>query len=75
MRSAEIADFRQLQGSEAMVTVKFVTDQVNVLRDAKGEPIPDQSTAAHEVVDLWTFARDTRTNDPNWLLVATDTVQ
>lgn len=74
MRSVDIADAK-LQGSEAMVTVKFVTDQVNVLRDAKGEPLPEQSTAAHEVVDLWTFARDTRTNDPNWLLVATDTAQ
>lgn len=74
MRAVDIVEAR-LQGSEAMVTVKFVTDQVNVLRDAKGEPLPDQSTAAHEVVDLWTFARDTRTNDPNWLLVATDTVQ
>lgn len=74
MRSVDIVDAK-LQGSEAMVTVKFVTDQVNVLRDAKGEPLPEQSTAAYEVVDLWTFARDTRTNDPNWLLVATDTVQ
>jgi predicted lipid-binding transport protein (Tim44 family) len=74
MRSVDIVDAK-LQGSEAMVTVKFVTDQVNVLRDAKGEPLPEQSTAAHEVVDLWTFARDTRINDPNWLLVATDTVQ
>lgn len=74
MRSVDIVDAK-LQGSEAMVTVKFVTDQVNVLRDAQGEPLPEQSTAAYEVVDLWTFARDTRTNDPNWLLVATDTVQ
>jgi len=74
MRSVEIVDAK-MQGSEAMVTVKFVTDQVNVLRDAKGEPLPEQSTAPYEVVDLWTFARDTRTNDPNWLLVATDTVQ
>lgn len=74
MRSVEIVDAK-LQGSEAMVTVKFVTDQVNVLRDAKGDPLPEQSTAPYEVVDLWTFARDTRTNDPNWLLVATDTVQ
>src|SRR5262249_12895694 len=74
MRSAEITDAK-LQGSEAMVTVKSVTDQVNVLRDAKGEPLPEQSTDAHEVIDLWTFARDTRANDPNWLLVATDTAQ
>jgi len=72
MRGAEIVEAR-LDGRNALVTVKFVTEQVNVLRDAKGEALPGQSTEPAEVVDLWTFARDTRARDPNWLLVATGT--
>lgn len=74
MRSTEIVDAK-MNGSAATITVKFVTDQVNVLRDAAGNPLPEQSTEPYEVIDLWTFARDTRANDPNWLLVATDTAQ
>lgn len=74
MRATEIVDAK-MSGSAATVTVKFVTDQVNMLRDAQGNPLPDQSTDAHEVIDLWTFARDTRASDPTWLLVATDTAQ
>lgn len=72
MRGAEIVEAR-MDGRNALVTVKFVTEQVNVLRDQKGEPLPGQSTEPAEVIDLWTFARDTRSRDPNWLLVATDT--
>ncbi len=72
VRSAEIAEAR-LDGKVANVTVKFVSDQINILRDEKGEPLPGQSTGAAEVVDLWTFARNTRAADPNWTLVATGT--
>lgn len=72
MRSADVVEAR-MEGSNAMVTVKFMTEQVNVLRDEKGEPLPGQTTAPADVIDLWTFARNTRTSDPNWLLVATGT--
>lgn len=72
MREADIVEAR-LDGRTALVTVKFITDQVNLLRDRSGEPLPGQSTEPAEVVDLWTFARDTRSRDPNWLLVATGT--
>jgi predicted lipid-binding transport protein (Tim44 family) len=72
MRAADIVEAR-MDGRNALVTVKLVTDQTNVLRDQRGEPLADQSTAPAEVIDLWTFARDTRSRDPNWLLVATGT--
>lgn len=72
IRTADIVEAR-LDGKMANVTVKFVSDQINILRDEKGEPLPGQSTAASEVIDLWTFARNTRAADPNWMLVATGT--
>lgn len=61
----------EMQGRTAFVTVKFVSEQVNVLRDKDGtivEGDPGQVTA---ITDLWTFARNTRSRDPNWTLVAT----
>ena len=72
MRSADIVEAR-LDGRDAVVIVKFVSEQINILRDEKGDMLPDQSTAPAEVIDLWTFARSTRTSDPNWALVATGT--
>ncbi len=64
-----------MEGRTAFVTVRFVSDQINVVRDAAGAVVegnPDQTT---ELVDLWTFARDTRSADPNWMLVTTATPQ
>ena len=30
-----------------------------------------QAVETVEIVDIWTFARDSRSRDPNWQLVAT----
>jgi len=62
-----------MQGSLARVTVKFTSEQVNVLRDAGGDVIDGDPKQADEVVDVWTFERDTRSSDPNWTLVETRT--
>ena len=69
IKSTDIVDAR-LNGKIAEVTVKFVIDMISVLKDDKGEPV---GTPAHEreVTDIWSFARDTGTRDPNWMLVAT----
>lgn len=60
-----------LEGSIASVTVKFVSDQVNVTRAADGSVIDGNPDEIVEKTDSWTFSRDTRSRDPNWLLVAT----
>lgn len=61
----------KLDGSVAHVTVRFVSDQTNVTRDSAGDILDGDPDAPAEVVDDWTFARDTRSRDPNWQLVAT----
>lgn len=71
IKSAEITDAR-LEGRAAYVTVRFLSEQVNVTRDAEGKVIAGDPTLVADVVDIWTFARDTRSRDPNWALVATD---
>lgn len=72
MRSAEILEGR-VEGRTAMVTVKFVTRQINVTRDAEGEVVDGDQNQPVEVTDIWTFARNTRSTDPNWTLIETAT--
>ena len=55
----------------AYVTVKFISEQVNVHRGADGEELDETSSQASRITDIWTFARNTRSRDPNWSLVAT----
>lgn len=61
----------ELQGRTAMVTVKLVSEQVNVTRDSEGRIIEGDPSDVVRLTDIWTFARDTRSRDPNWSLVAT----
>ena len=60
-----------LQGRNAMLTAKIVSDQINVTRDSAGKVVDGDPTAVAQVTDIWTFARNTRSRDPNWSLVAT----
>jgi len=61
----------ELQGKTSFVTIKFVSEQINVTRDAKGEVVDGDPGGVATVTDIWTFARNTRSRDPNWTLVAT----
>lgn len=62
----------ELRGSVAHVTMRFVTEQINVTRGADGLVVEGNPNTVERVTDLWTFARDTRSDNPNWLLVGTD---
>lgn len=55
----------------ARITVKFVSDQINVLRAHDGSIVDGDPEHGVEKTDFWSFARDTRATDPNWVLVAT----
>ncbi len=61
-----------MDGRVAFVTVKFVTEQIEVTRDAAGDVIEGDPTRVATVTDIWTFARNTRSRNPNWTLVATE---
>jgi predicted lipid-binding transport protein (Tim44 family) len=60
-----------MDARQARVTVKLVSDQINVLRAHDGSVVDGDPQNLIEKTDFWTFARDTRSTDPNWLLVAT----
>lgn len=59
----------ELRGTIAVVTVRFVSDQVSLTRDKDGHPVAG-TDAVTEITDLWTFERDLATHDPTWRLVA-----
>jgi predicted lipid-binding transport protein (Tim44 family) len=72
VKSAELVE-AGMNGPRARITVRFVSDQINVTRDAGGQVVSGDPDRSDEVVDLWTFERDTRSDDPNWELVETRT--
>ena len=59
----------------AQVTVRFVSQLVSVTRDRDGNVIDGSPDKVTDVTDVWTFARDLSSRDPNWKLVATEAGQ
>lgn len=50
------------------VTVKFVSEQINLLKNEKGEVIEGDPMAVATVEDIWTFKRK---GHDNWIITAT----
>ncbi|MCK5576448.1 MAG: Tim44 domain-containing protein [Sphingomonadales bacterium] len=55
----------------AEITLRFSSQIVSITRNATGDVVEGSMTDTVEVIDIWTFARDLESDDPNWLLVAT----
>jgi predicted lipid-binding transport protein (Tim44 family) len=62
----------EMKGSEAHITLRIVSELISATRDGAGAVIDGDPETVAEVKDVWTFARDTRSRDPNWKLVATE---
>jgi len=75
--SIDSADFveARLAGSLAVVTVRFAAKLATATRDASGAVVEGSASDVADHRDVWTFTRDVRSRDPNWLLAATQTVQ
>lgn len=71
LNSAELTG-AEMQGRVARVTVTFVSEQSNTVRGADGGLVDGDPAAVEKITDIWTFARDTRSRNPNWQLVETD---
>lgn len=72
--SADITD-ASLAGQIARVTVQFVSELVTAVRDRMGNVVEGDVKSVRRVTDLWTFERDVRSPNPNWRLVATNSVE
>jgi predicted lipid-binding transport protein (Tim44 family) len=69
-------DKAELVGAEArdrttQLTVRFVSQMISVTRDKTGAIVDGNSDKVTDITDVWTFARDVTSRDPNWKLVGT----
>ncbi len=69
--SAEIINAKIDNKSNAQIAVRFVSEQANVLKDAKGNVIEGDENFIQSITDVWTFERSINATSPNWLLVST----
>ena len=65
----------EMRGKTAQITVRFISQLVSVTRDRGGAVIDGNPDKVTDVTDVWTFARDVSSRDPNWKLVATEAGQ
>jgi predicted lipid-binding transport protein (Tim44 family) len=75
--SIDIAEITgaEMRGKSAQITVRFVSQLISVTRDKAGTVIDGNVDKVTEVTDVWTFARDISSRDPNWKLIATEAGQ
>jgi predicted lipid-binding transport protein (Tim44 family) len=62
----------EVRGRVAQITVRFVSQLISVTRNKDGGVIDGNAEKVTDVTDVWTFARDLSSRDPNWKLVATE---
>jgi predicted lipid-binding transport protein (Tim44 family) len=55
----------------AEISVSFSAEMSSVVLDSDGTVIEGDSKQVKRQKDIWTFARDMSSSDPNWQLVAT----
>ncbi len=72
-------DKAELVGAEtrdraAQLTVRFVSQIISATRDKAGTVVDGNPDKVTDITDVWTFARDTTSRDPNWKLVGTGSV-
>lgn len=70
IKDAEIVS-AALEGTLARLQVRFTSQQRRVLRDAQKNILSGDPNKAELVEDLWTFQRDSRSENPNWRLIET----
>jgi len=64
-----------LRGRTAQITIRFQSKLVSATRDRGGVVIDGNAEKVTDVTDVWTFARDVSSRDPNWKVVATEAGQ
>ncbi len=61
----------EFKGGIAQLTIKFVSELISATRNAAADVMSGDPKRIKEMTDVWTFARDVSSSDPNWRLVAT----
>ncbi|MBQ8481151.1 MAG: Tim44 domain-containing protein [Alphaproteobacteria bacterium] len=67
---SEIKEVKLLKNS-AKIVVEFVSEQINILRNEKGEIIEGDENFVQKITDIWTFERTLNAKNNQWTLVST----
>ena len=59
----------ELQGNEARISVRFRSKMISCTKDKAGVVIEGSADQVVDVQDVWTFARNLNSRDPNWKLI------
>ena len=70
INSAEIKDHKQNKNM-LEVTVEFVSEIISCIKDKENKIISGDPEKIKKVHDVWKFSKDSRSNNPNWLLIDT----
>jgi predicted lipid-binding transport protein (Tim44 family) len=62
----------ELRGKTAYIALRFVSQLVSVTRDRDGKVIEGDAINVTNVSDTWIFARNVRSRNLNWKIVATE---
>ena len=70
VNSAEIKEHKKID-EFIEVTVNFVSEIITCIKDKNKKIISGDPEKIKKVYDTWTFSRDIKSNNPNWLLIET----
>lgn len=70
INSADVID-ADLKNGTAQLTVRFVSELISAIKNRAGEVIEGDPKKIREVIDVWTFARELASRNPNWRVVST----
>ncbi len=69
--NTEITAAKITKNDLAKITVKFVSEQVNILKNSDNEVVEGDENFIQNITDIWTFERCLSSTNPNWILVST----
>ena len=67
----EVESVRFVDDDKVNLVVKFVSEQVNLLKNAEGEVIEGDENYVQTISDVWTFEKPLNPRVNNWLLCST----
>ena len=70
IKSADIKEHKKIDKA-LQVTADFVSEIITCIRDKEKKIVSGSPDKIKTIYDTWTFSRDMRSNNPNWLLVNT----
>tara|TARA_B100000886_G_scaffold340218_1_gene308480 strand:+ start:1510 stop:2097 length:588 start_codon:yes stop_codon:yes gene_type:complete len=70
INSAEVKEHQQNKNM-LEVTVEFVSEIISCVKDKDNKIISGDPEKIKKVLDTWKFSKDTKSSNPNWLLIDT----